>query len=120
MNCCFIPGIFHISIKVLYTSFWETPFHHLILFANILVLYYNKYNVIQGDSYEFNSSFTRRNQYSSQISGQANWKIKSFYIRKAIEEKLEDLEDLYLGLAVIAKVRSGEEEVLTSEEMWNR
>ena len=26
---------------------------------------------------------------------------KSFYVRKAIEEKLEDMEDLYLGLAVL-------------------
>lgn len=44
---------------------------------------------------------------------------KSFYVRKAIEEKLEDLEDLYLGLAVLENVRSGKEEVLNSEEMWN-
>lgn len=44
---------------------------------------------------------------------------KSFYVRKAIEEKLEDLEDLYLGLAVLENVRSGKEEVLSSEEMWN-
>ncbi len=44
---------------------------------------------------------------------------KSFYVRKAIEEKLEDLEDLYLGLAVLENVRSGNEEVLSSEEMWN-
>ncbi len=44
---------------------------------------------------------------------------KSFYVRKAIEEKLEDLEDLYLGLAVLENVRAGKEEVLSSEEMWN-
>lgn len=44
---------------------------------------------------------------------------KSFYVRKAIEEKLEDLEDLYLGLAVLENVRSGKEEVLSSEDMWN-
>lgn len=44
---------------------------------------------------------------------------KSFYVRKAIEEKLEDLEDLYLGLAVLENVRSGKEEVLSSEAMWN-
>lgn len=46
-------------------------------------------------------------------------RTKSFYVRKAIEEKLEDLEDLYLGLAVLENVRSGKEELLTSEEMWN-
>lgn len=44
---------------------------------------------------------------------------KSFYVRKAIEEKLEDLEDLYLGLAVLENVRAGKEEVLSSGEMWN-
>lgn len=44
---------------------------------------------------------------------------KSFYVRKAIEEKLEDLEDLYLGLAVLENVKLGKEQVLTSEEMWN-
>lgn len=44
---------------------------------------------------------------------------KSFYVRKALEEKLEDLEDLYLGLAVLENVRAGKEEILTSEEMWD-
>jgi len=50
---------------------------------------------------------------------QQTGRTKSFYVRKAIEEKLEDLEDLYLGLAVLENVRSGKEEVLSSEEMWN-
>jgi len=50
---------------------------------------------------------------------QKTGRTKSFYVRKAIEEKLEDLEDLYLGLAVLENVRSGSEEVLSSEEMWN-
>lgn len=44
---------------------------------------------------------------------------KSFYVRKAIEDALEDMEDLYLGLAVLEDVRSGKEELLTSEEMWD-
>lgn len=44
---------------------------------------------------------------------------KSFYVRKAIEEKLEDMEDLYLGLAVLERVRAGKEEVLSFEDMWN-
>jgi len=42
----------------------------------------------------------------------------SFTVRLP-EEKIEDLEDLYLGLAVLENVRAGKEEVLTSEEMWN-
>ena len=44
---------------------------------------------------------------------------KSFYVRKAIEEKLEDREDWYLGLAVVERVRAGKEEVLSFEDMWN-
>ena len=44
---------------------------------------------------------------------------KSFYVRKAVEEKLEDLEDLYLGLAVLENVRAGKEEILSSKEMWD-
>lgn len=43
---------------------------------------------------------------------------KSFYARQAIVEKLEDLEDVYLAEKVLERVRSGEEAVLTSDEMW--
>jgi RHH-type rel operon transcriptional repressor/antitoxin RelB len=50
---------------------------------------------------------------------QQTGRSKSFYVRKAIEEKLEDLEDLYLGLAMLENVKSGKEEVLSSEEMWS-
>ncbi len=44
---------------------------------------------------------------------------KSFYVRKAIEDKLDDFEELYLGLAVLEDVRTGREKLLTSEEMWD-
>jgi len=50
---------------------------------------------------------------------QKTGRSKSFYVRKAIEDKLEDLEDLYLGLAVLENVRSGKDEILSSEDMWN-
>lgn len=50
---------------------------------------------------------------------QQTGRSKSFYVRKAIEEKLEDLEDLYLGLAMLENVKSGKEEVLSSEDMWS-
>ena len=43
---------------------------------------------------------------------------KSFYARQAIVEKLEDLEDVYLAEKALERVRSGEEAVLTSDEMW--
>ncbi len=45
-------------------------------------------------------------------------RTKSFYAREAILEKIEDLEDAYLGEQVLERVRKGEEKVLTAEEMW--
>ncbi len=53
------------------------------------------------------------------ILSQQTGRSKSFYARKAIEEKIEDMEDLYLALAVLEDIRSGKEELLSSEEMWN-
>ena len=46
-------------------------------------------------------------------------RTKTFYAREAIEKHLEDLEDIYLGLAILERVRSGEEEILSSEDVWN-
>ncbi|MBM9521149.1 TraY domain-containing protein [Desulforhopalus vacuolatus] len=46
-------------------------------------------------------------------------RTKTFYAREAIEKHLEDLEDVYLGLAILERVRSGEEEILSSENVWN-
>ncbi len=46
-------------------------------------------------------------------------RTKTFYAREAIEKHLEDLEDIYLGLATLERVRSGEEEILSSEDVWN-
>lgn len=42
----------------------------------------------------------------------------TYYIREAIEEHLEDLEDVYLAEQTLERVRSGEEEVIGSEEFW--
>ena len=42
----------------------------------------------------------------------------TYYIREAIEEHLEDLEDIYLAEQTLERVRSGEEEVIGSEEFW--
>lgn len=50
---------------------------------------------------------------------QQTGRSQSFYVRKAIEEKIDDFEDLYLGLAVLEDVRTEKEELLTSEEMWD-
>ncbi len=38
--------------------------------------------------------------------------------RKAFVEKIDDLEDAYLGRQVLESTRKGEETVLGPEEMW--
>ena len=45
-------------------------------------------------------------------------RTKSYYAREAILEKIEDMEDAYLGSDIVERIRKGEEEVLSSEEMW--
>lgn len=42
----------------------------------------------------------------------------SYYAREVILEKIEDLEDAYLGEQVLERIRKGDEKVLTAEEMW--
>ena len=45
-------------------------------------------------------------------------RTKSYYVREAILEKIEDLEDAYFGERALERIREGEEAVLTAEEMW--
>lgn len=42
-------------------------------------------------------------------------RTKAFYIRKIIEDHLEDMEDYYLAAETMAKIRRGEEKVTS----WN-
>jgi RHH-type rel operon transcriptional repressor/antitoxin RelB len=42
----------------------------------------------------------------------------TYYVREAVEEHLDDLEDIYLAEEVLARVRRGEEDVLSAEEFW--
>ena len=44
-------------------------------------------------------------------------RTKSFYVREAIVEHLDNLEDIYLAEQVLERVRRGEEQVYTSEEV---
>lgn len=41
----------------------------------------------------------------------------TFYIREAIEEHLEDLEDVYLAEQVLERVKRGEERTYTLDEI---
>ena len=44
-------------------------------------------------------------------------RTKAFYLRELIERGLEDLEDYYLGMEVIERLRKGEEYTLSLEEV---
>lgn len=48
----------------------------------------------------------------------ATGRTKTYYVREAILEHLDDLEDAYLADAVMERIRRGEERVLTPEEFW--
>ena len=44
-------------------------------------------------------------------------RTKSYYIREMIDRSIDDVEDYYLATAVAERVRNGEEEVFTAEEI---
>ena len=48
----------------------------------------------------------------------ATGRTKTYYVREAILEHLDDLEDAYLAAATLERVRRGEEMALSSEEFW--
>jgi len=43
----------------------------------------------------------------------------TYYLREAVQEHLDDLEDMYLSEQTLERIRRGEEEVLSSEEFWD-
>lgn len=47
----------------------------------------------------------------------ATGRTKSSYLREAILEHLEDMEDAYLGAAVLERARAGKEKVFTMEQV---
>lgn len=47
----------------------------------------------------------------------ATGRTKSFYVREAILEHLEDMEDAYLAAATLERVRRGKERVFTTEQV---
>ena len=50
----------------------------------------------------------------------ATGRTKSYYAREAIEEHLDDLEDIYIAEKALEDIRAGRAEVIDSEEMWRR
>jgi RHH-type transcriptional regulator, rel operon repressor / antitoxin RelB len=55
-----------------------------------------------------------------QALAKATGRTKAFYIREAIQEHLDDLEDIYLAEQVLERVRRGEERTYTLEEVEQR
>lgn len=47
----------------------------------------------------------------------ATGRSKAYYIKEAIMEHLEDLEDIYLAEQTLEKIRRGEEQTYTLEEV---
>jgi RHH-type transcriptional regulator, rel operon repressor / antitoxin RelB len=43
---------------------------------------------------------------------------KAYYLRELIERGMNDLEDYYLGMEVLERIRKGEEQVISSKEFW--
>jgi RHH-type rel operon transcriptional repressor/antitoxin RelB len=48
----------------------------------------------------------------------ATGRSKTYYVREALIQKIEDMEDLYLAEAVLERIASGEEKVVSAEEFW--
>lgn len=51
------------------------------------------------------------------VLAQRTGRSKTFYILEAIREHLDDIEDAYEADAIMNRVRNGEEELYTSEEV---
>lgn len=49
----------------------------------------------------------------AQLTGRS----KSFYVKQAIEDQLEDLEDLYLAQRVTQRIAEGRERLIPLEEL---
>ena len=47
----------------------------------------------------------------------ATGRTKSFYVREAILEHLEEMEDVYLAAATLERVRRGKERTFTTDQL---
>ncbi|MFN3594432.1 MAG: TraY domain-containing protein [Thiobacillaceae bacterium] len=48
----------------------------------------------------------------------ATGRTKTFYVREAILEHLDDLEDLYLAEQRLIDIRKGKDDVIDGQEFW--
>ncbi|MFD2192159.1 DUF6290 family protein [Pistricoccus aurantiacus] len=50
----------------------------------------------------------------AQVTGRS----KTFYLRKLVEEHLDDLEDTYLAEHALEQLRQGRDRIISAEEFW--
>jgi RHH-type transcriptional regulator, rel operon repressor / antitoxin RelB len=43
---------------------------------------------------------------------------KAYYLREIIERGLEDVEDYYLAVEAMERLKRGEDEIISHEEFW--
>jgi RHH-type rel operon transcriptional repressor/antitoxin RelB len=43
---------------------------------------------------------------------------KAYYLRELVEQGLEDLEDYYLAVEAMERLKRGEDEIISHEEFW--
>ena len=48
----------------------------------------------------------------------ATGRSKTYYVREALIQKIEDMEDLYLAETALERIASGEEKRISAEEFW--
>lgn len=46
-------------------------------------------------------------------------RTKSYYVREAIEQQIEDMEDAYLAEQALANFKRGKDEIIGHDEFWN-
>lgn len=46
-------------------------------------------------------------------------RTKSFYIKEALLNYIEDLEDIYIAEKRLSDVKKGKDKIISSEEFWN-
>ncbi len=51
------------------------------------------------------------------VLAQATGRTKTYYIREALDEYLDDLEDIYLAKQTLERIRRGEEQTSTLDEV---
>ena len=50
---------------------------------------------------------------------QATHRSKSFYVKEALMNYMDNLEDIYIAEKRLEDLRAGRETVLSSQDMWN-